>query len=160
GFFLEQRELGAINTGGPGVVNIDGKAFNIDPQGCVFAGAGTRKVTFESKDARNAAKFFLLSCPAHSSFPAASMNRDEAGGGPPRHQTRGKWAAAPKILSAGGKKELPVCEGKAGAGGGNCLDHFPTPPTKPPLRGVLLLRSRRSRSHAFHGRTGFHTSSL
>src|SRR5689334_3127275 len=46
-FFLEQRELGAINTGGPGVAHVDGKTFNVEPLACLYAGAGTRQLVFE-----------------------------------------------------------------------------------------------------------------
>jgi 4-deoxy-L-threo-5-hexosulose-uronate ketol-isomerase len=77
-FFLEQRELGAINTGGPGVVHVDGKTFAADALSCVYAGDGTKQVVFESKDVNNPAKFFILSCPAHAVFPATMMKRDEA----------------------------------------------------------------------------------
>ena len=38
-FFLEQRELGAINIGGPGVVNADGKALPANSLSCVYAGS-------------------------------------------------------------------------------------------------------------------------
>ncbi len=78
GFFLEQRELGAINTGGPGVVHADTKKFSVAPLGCVYAGVGTKKVFFESQDAKSPAKFYFLSCPAHARFPAAAMTCDEA----------------------------------------------------------------------------------
>ena len=77
-FFLEKRELGAINTGGPGVAHIDGQTTAVDSLGCVYAGAGTQKVAFASKDPDNLAKFFFLSCPAHATFPAATMTRGEA----------------------------------------------------------------------------------
>jgi 4-deoxy-L-threo-5-hexosulose-uronate ketol-isomerase len=77
-FFLEARELGAINTGGPGIVRVDGKAFPVEPLACVYVGAGARKVVFESKDASQPAKFYFLSCPAHAPFPTVVMRREEA----------------------------------------------------------------------------------
>jgi 4-deoxy-L-threo-5-hexosulose-uronate ketol-isomerase len=77
-FFLEQRELGAINIGGAGTVRADGKAFALDKQDCVYLPVGTKSVTFESKDAKNPAKFYFLSCPAHAAHPAAMMKSTEA----------------------------------------------------------------------------------
>jgi 4-deoxy-L-threo-5-hexosulose-uronate ketol-isomerase len=78
-FFLEQRELGALNTGtGPGVVQVDGQAFDVPPLACVYLGMGSRKVSFQSKDPAKPAKFFFLSCPAHAARPAEVMTQDQA----------------------------------------------------------------------------------
>jgi len=77
-FFLERRELGAINVGGPGTVRADGRAFSIDRLDCVYLPMGTKTVTFESQDAKNPARFYFLSCPAHAPYPAATMKPKDA----------------------------------------------------------------------------------
>ena len=77
-FFLERRELGAINTGGPGEVRVNGKAFPVEPLGCIYVGMGSQEVTFASLDPGCPAKFFLLSCPAHAVFPTTVAARREA----------------------------------------------------------------------------------
>jgi 4-deoxy-L-threo-5-hexosulose-uronate ketol-isomerase len=77
-FFLERRELGAINTGGPGAVTVDGKTFAVEPLGCIYVGMGAEEVSFASKDPENPAKFFILSCPAHAAHPTTVTTRDEA----------------------------------------------------------------------------------
>lgn len=77
-FFLERRELGAINTGGPGEVTVDGQTFPVEPLGCIYVGMGSQNVTFASKDPQNPAKFFILSCPAHTQYPTTVATRDEA----------------------------------------------------------------------------------
>jgi 4-deoxy-L-threo-5-hexosulose-uronate ketol-isomerase len=77
-FFLERRELGAINTGGPGEVTVDGQTFPVEPLGCIYVGMGSQNVTFASKDPQNPAKFFILSCPAHAKHPTTVATRDEA----------------------------------------------------------------------------------
>jgi 4-deoxy-L-threo-5-hexosulose-uronate ketol-isomerase len=78
GFFLEQRELGAINIGGPGVVHVDGRTFKVDRLDCVYAPVGARSVAFESADPKAPARFYFLSCPAHAAHPAALMRFKEA----------------------------------------------------------------------------------
>ena len=72
-FFLERRELGAINVGGAGQVVADGKSFALENKDCVYLPMGTKSVAFESADEKNPAKFYFLSCPAHAAYPAAMM---------------------------------------------------------------------------------------
>ena len=77
-FFLERRELGAINVGGAGQVVADGKTFALENSDCVYLPLGTKSVSFTSDDAKNPAKFYFLSCPAHAAHPAAMMKASEA----------------------------------------------------------------------------------
>jgi 4-deoxy-L-threo-5-hexosulose-uronate ketol-isomerase len=78
GFFLERRELGAINTGGPGEVTVDGETFTVEALGCIYIGMGSREVAFSSKDTAHPAKFFILSCPAHAAHPTVTATREQA----------------------------------------------------------------------------------
>jgi len=73
-FFLERRELGAINIGGCGKVFADRKVYELGKLDCVYLPMGTREVLFSSDDPANPARFYILSCPAHSVHPAATMN--------------------------------------------------------------------------------------
>jgi 4-deoxy-L-threo-5-hexosulose-uronate ketol-isomerase len=77
-FFLERRELGTINVGGPGVVRVDGKSFSLDRLDCLYVPMGTRNVVFESANAREPAQFYFLSCPAHATHPVAMMKKKDA----------------------------------------------------------------------------------
>jgi len=77
-FFLERRELGAINVGGAGKVIADGKTFALENQDCVYLPMGTKAVSFVSDEAHRPAKMYFLSCPAHSAHPAAMMKAAEA----------------------------------------------------------------------------------
>ncbi|NLE14871.1 MAG: 5-dehydro-4-deoxy-D-glucuronate isomerase [Spirochaetales bacterium] len=69
-YFLERRELGIINIGGDGVVEADGVTYNIVHFDGLYLPKGTKKVTLASKDAKNPAKFYMSSTPAHQTFPA------------------------------------------------------------------------------------------
>lgn len=65
-FFLERRELGVINLGGPGVVATDGVEHPLDKREAVYVAMGTEKVAFRSDDPGNPARFYLVSAPAHA----------------------------------------------------------------------------------------------
>lgn len=77
-YFLERRELGAINVGGGGRVVADGKTFTLHNLDCVYLPMGTKHVVFETMDAHNPAKFYFLSCPAHAVHPATMMTAEQA----------------------------------------------------------------------------------
>ena len=77
-FFLERRELGIINVAGKGSVVADGQAFELDKLGCLYLGKGTQQVSFQSEDGENPARFFLLSSPAHHTFPNRAFTKEEA----------------------------------------------------------------------------------
>jgi 4-deoxy-L-threo-5-hexosulose-uronate ketol-isomerase len=76
--FLERREMGIINVGGKGTVTADGIAYEIEKLECVYLGKGTKEVNFSSNSADAPAQFYILSVPAHHSFPNRKMTKAEA----------------------------------------------------------------------------------
>lgn len=77
-YFLERRELGLINIGGPGVVVVDGIPFEIGNAEALYVGQGARELSFVSVDAMQPAKFYYNSAPAHVSFPARKVTQAQA----------------------------------------------------------------------------------
>ena len=77
-FFLERREMGVLNTGGPGTVTADGEAVALDTRDVLYIGRGTRDVTFSSDDASSPASFYLVSYPAHGALPTTRVRAAEA----------------------------------------------------------------------------------
>lgn len=67
-FFLERREVGFFNIGGPGVCIVDGKEYTMDRKDCIYITMGTKEVLFRSDSASNPAKFYGVSAPAHCAY--------------------------------------------------------------------------------------------
>jgi 4-deoxy-L-threo-5-hexosulose-uronate ketol-isomerase len=77
-YFLEHREVGIINVGGPGTVTADGEVYELATGACLYLGRGIRDVVFAdasaaagTDDEPAGAQFYLFSAPAHTSYPAA-----------------------------------------------------------------------------------------
>ncbi len=75
-YFLERRELGIINIGGPGTIIIDGKEEEMKKQDGYYIGKETKQVIFKSKDLNNLAKFYVVSTPAHYKYPNVKISID------------------------------------------------------------------------------------
>jgi len=72
-YFLERRELGIFNVGGPGSVVVDDTSYELDKLDTLYVGRGSRQVRFLSKSAADPAAFYLLSYPAHAEFPTKKV---------------------------------------------------------------------------------------
>lgn len=68
-YFLQRREMGVINVGGPGVITVDGKQYELAYKDGMYIGMGARDISFSSKDGSDSAKFYINSAPAHKSYP-------------------------------------------------------------------------------------------
>lgn len=77
-YFLERREMGIINIGGPGSVSVDGKAYAVGPRDGFYVSMGSREVSFLSDSSANPAKFYFNSAPAHRPCPTRPVTLSQA----------------------------------------------------------------------------------
>lgn len=77
-YFLERREMGIINVGGSGTVTADGVKYKLEKLSCLYLGKGTKKVSFASASKKTPAVFYILSAPAHATFPATVFTKEQA----------------------------------------------------------------------------------
>jgi 4-deoxy-L-threo-5-hexosulose-uronate ketol-isomerase len=68
---LERRELGVVNIGkGEGTVTVDGQKITLAKYDALYVPMGSQDVEFAGEGAR----FYLLSVPAHASFPLRKIS--------------------------------------------------------------------------------------
>lgn len=78
GYFLERREMGVINIGGQGVVEVDGTPYSVGPRDGIYISKGSRTLRFTSVSAQNPAKFYFNSAPAHRACPTRLVTLADA----------------------------------------------------------------------------------
>jgi len=77
-YFLERREIGIINVAGDGEITADGKVYPLKKLDCLYIGKGVKEVSFASVNAAQPAVFYILSAPAHASYPTTLMTNNDA----------------------------------------------------------------------------------
>lgn len=77
-YFLERREMGIINAGANGSISVDGEIYKMNHKDAIYIGRGVKEVVFKSDDAKNPAKFYINSAPAHTTHPTKKVSLDEA----------------------------------------------------------------------------------
>lgn len=124
-YFLERRELGVLNIGGPGTVITDGAAHHLGKTDALYVGRGTRSVEFESDDTANPARFFLMSYPAHTGLPTtaapASGAREVPLGSPEKANVR----TITQQIHEGGVRSCQLVMGHTTMAPGGVWNTFP-----------------------------------
>jgi len=83
-YFAQRREVGIINIGGAGEIDVDGVTYAMDKLDSLYIRRESRGIEFRSHDADTPAKFYFVSYPAHKKYatthvPQAKANRVELG---------------------------------------------------------------------------------
>ena len=68
-YFCKRREIGVLNIGGTGSIEVDGKNFTLEHLDMLYIGRGSKKIFFTSENPQFPAEFYLLSYPAHTEYP-------------------------------------------------------------------------------------------
>jgi 4-deoxy-L-threo-5-hexosulose-uronate ketol-isomerase len=109
--FLERRELGIINTGNKGTVAAGGKNYELNNLDCLYLGKDTRDIAFSSADPSKPACFYLVSVPAHVSYPVVHNTREHALPAELGSQATGNMRTLYKYIHPGGIKSCQLVMG-------------------------------------------------
>jgi 4-deoxy-L-threo-5-hexosulose-uronate ketol-isomerase len=77
-YFLERREMGMINVGGPAVINTSEGSYEIGHKEALYLGRETKDIVFKSVDEKNPAKLYINSAPAHHKYPSRKVTKKDA----------------------------------------------------------------------------------
>ena len=77
-YFAERREVGIVNIGNEGVIEIDGKVYTLQAKDALYIGRGAKNVEFKSKNTSQPAKFYFVSYPAHKEYPTVHVRFTDA----------------------------------------------------------------------------------
>jgi 4-deoxy-L-threo-5-hexosulose-uronate ketol-isomerase len=77
-YFLARREMGVINIGGAGTIEVDGEKYDLNSRDGIYVGMGNEEIVFSSADSKKPAKFYLNSAPAHKKYPNKKINIKDA----------------------------------------------------------------------------------
>ena len=77
-YFLAGREMGVINVSSKGTVTVDGATYALGRNDGLYVGRGSKEIIFSSEDNDNPAHFYLLSGPAHITYPTTRVGINDA----------------------------------------------------------------------------------
>jgi 4-deoxy-L-threo-5-hexosulose-uronate ketol-isomerase len=83
-YFTERRELGVLNIGGKGKIEVEDQRYELDRLDCLYIGRGNEHISFMSDNPNSPAEFYLLSYLAHITYvnqlsKASLLERTELG---------------------------------------------------------------------------------
>ena len=76
--FTERREVGALNVGGAGTITVGNSSYDLENLDVLYIGRGSGEIRFESRSSEKPAAFYLLSYPAHTTYPVTLIRKEEA----------------------------------------------------------------------------------
>lgn len=110
-YFNERRELGIINIGGEGTVQVDGTEYRLGTKDLLYAGRGAKSIEFSSRDTGVPAAFYLVSFPAHADFPTSLMRFSDAERTPLGSPSAANKRTICKYVHGGGIKSCQLVMG-------------------------------------------------
>ena len=140
-YFLERRELGVINTGGDGVVTVDGKEYPMKYKEALYVGCGNKEVTFKSNDAANPAKFYINSAPAYKPYVTQLITTDAKLQNGGQQRPYRKPADCKRCFGKSKRRRYkPITDGTYRTCSRFCMEYYACSYSHTPYGSILLLQ--------------------
>jgi 4-deoxy-L-threo-5-hexosulose-uronate ketol-isomerase len=105
--FLERREAGLVNIGGPGIVTTDDTEYELGNLDALYLGRGSNGVSLRSAAESEPAQFYLLSYPAHAKHPNRHVQFKDSPGEKLGSREGANERTLHKLIHAGA---FPTCQ--------------------------------------------------
>jgi 4-deoxy-L-threo-5-hexosulose-uronate ketol-isomerase len=109
--FTERRELGILNTGGPGSIGVDDATYPMRKLDILYVGRGAQHVTLGSDDPASPARYFLVGYPAHVQHPTVRVGADDADASELGTQDRANRRRLARYIHQGGARSAQLVMG-------------------------------------------------
>jgi 4-deoxy-L-threo-5-hexosulose-uronate ketol-isomerase len=73
----DRREVGILNIGGAGIVEVGDDEYGLETLSCLYVGRGARKITLESRSSSEPARFYIVSYPCMADYPTALVGKTD-----------------------------------------------------------------------------------
>lgn len=77
-YFAQRREVGVINIGGAGAIEVDGTLYDMANLDSLYIGRESKGIKFSSHDGSQPAKFYFVSYPAHKRYDTQHIKKSQA----------------------------------------------------------------------------------
>ncbi len=124
-YFTERRELGVLNIGGIGSVCVEGRSCTLRNLDVLYVGRGHANISFASQTAEQPAIFYLLSYPAHRSYPVTLITKEEAKPTPLGSQETCNQRIVNKYIHLEGARSCQLVMGVTHLQNGNAWNTMP-----------------------------------
>lgn len=77
-YFCDRREVGVINVGDTGSIEVDGTSYKMNFKEALYIGKDSKEVIFKSDNPDSPAKYYINSAPAHKEYPVKHVTMGDA----------------------------------------------------------------------------------
>ena len=109
--FTERRELGILNIGGTGSVQVDGAVHQLGKRDALYVGRGEHEIILSSANAADPARFFLVSYASHAEHPVVRVGAEDADASELGSQDRANRRRLARYIHQGGARSSQLVMG-------------------------------------------------